>query len=168
MRRFHELIFDRYCENAGFFSPIQAYNYLFGYVHTLRFIIVADVVSGGSPTLTIPVYETGNAQQANVIKELLSLAPLAANASNIFSASVAATDAAYPPAKYLVPVVVLGGTDPKAHVRIWATGRAPYAVPQAPTPRTFGDELEQARAATMALKRPVDELVWLSPKDLLP
>lgn len=169
MRTFHELILDRQCESTGVYFPPDPWFVFLGQAHAIRFMIVADGVGGILPTLTVVLFESGNLSTGSAVKTLLSAVSLNADVDNIFAVAYGLEDAAYPPAKYMLPAVQLGGTDPKARVRIWATGRAPYSMPAVPPPpRTFRDEIERARLLSAAQDRPIEELASVSVGDLLP
>lgn len=128
MRIFHELVVDDYLTGnpgpANNLSSLQ-WSAVMGNIDVFRIFVVADRVSGTSPTLTVAFAELPSFQiQFNVdFATLLNAVPLVAGQANVFSAAVSATDPGMP-ASYALPIVYgIGGTSPSAHVKIWVTGR---------------------------------------------
>ena len=157
MRIFHELVADTHLEGGISFAPSRFSQVSrLARAHTIRFHVVADTVSGSFPTLTLLLLESPDAFiRVYDTKTLLDAVALSGTAVNQFTASLSAAD--LPISKYTVLAAFLGGTLSKAHVRIWATGRAPYRMPPEPTPpRTFGDELEHARREARSITNDVD------------
>ncbi len=127
MRIFHELVVDDYVTGGGAANSLTSFQWsaVMGNIDVFRVFVVADRVSGTSPTLTVVFAELPSFQvQFNVdFAVLLNAVPLVAGQANVFSASVASSDPGMP-ASYALPLVYgLGGTSPAAHVKIWVTGR---------------------------------------------
>jgi len=130
MRLFHELVFDRHIEGStglgGFLGPLH-WSPVMGNVETLRFMIIADEVSGSSLALNVAVGETPNLTELlTFLDHVLPNEPLTPGATNVFNVSLRLDDT---PASYAYFLYVSLNGDPepapmpRAHVRIWVTGR---------------------------------------------
>lgn len=129
MRLFNELIYDDVLAVSGaagfnfWFFPFP-WERICGGVDTLCFFIVADNVSGASPTLRIGLNEGPNSEDdQSEVKVLLDFVPLSATQNNVFQVTYSEADSVFPPSRDVFMVMGLGGTDPRVHLRIWATGR---------------------------------------------
>ncbi len=126
MRIFHELIVDDYMEDTAVHFTKSHWNATIGNFETMRLFIVADRVSGTSPALFISLDETpimDLSRLSGVTFAGLGTVPLVAGQTNTFTGAVSVSDPGMP-ASYALPIVyLLQGTSPKAHIRIWVTGR---------------------------------------------
>src|SRR5438552_17987 len=126
MRLFHELVYERFMEGADGFggspSKIQ-WDPVIGCVDTLRLMVVADRVSGTGVVLNVGVFErpelTGN--EFIPVSAPLPNVSLTAGQLNVFNATLSDPNIPFSYGAFLW--VSLNGTNPKAHVRIWVTGR---------------------------------------------
>lgn len=124
MRLFHELVFESFIEGAGTFTQPLHWGPVMGGIDTMRFMICADKVSGSSLMLQVVAGQQpflSNVSAPNpgtVLNQALTAGQL-----NLFSGSIRPTDADAPASYNYHLAVSLSGTNPKAHVRIWVTGR---------------------------------------------
>ena len=123
MRAFHELVFDERIEDAAFHAPPWPWGLLFGSVDTLKLVVAVDSVEGVSPTLSMILYDLPNLVQTEWVKVPFTDTPLLLTQNTLLTATYSAADALYPASNALHFVVWLGGASPKAHVRVWVTGR---------------------------------------------
>ena len=126
MRVFHELVVDDYIEGnsgvSGFRLSKFVWTSVLGHFDALRLIVVADRVSGGSPSLSISLFDSPDAERSATLAQDLG-STLVAGQTNVWSAAVSLSQGL--PASYASWFIYwLNGTgNPKAHVRIWVTGR---------------------------------------------
>jgi hypothetical protein len=120
MRKFHVLLLDDRIEgNAPLYSN-PLHNALLGSVESLRIYCTAENTSGTSPALTVQIEESGN--------QLYWRTKGFAEIDNVALSTTAQTVAVgrdrglVPSQGFLRLRVQLGGTAPKARVRIWVTG----------------------------------------------
>lgn len=132
MRLFHELMFEQYIEGStgfgGFSAPLH-WVPIMGIVDTLRYVLIADHVAGTSLQLQVI------ALQRPEMTELFDSAffPIFATGltqgqTAMLSASVTPSDPDAPALYHRDLLVSLNGDPdpaptPRAHVRIWVTGR---------------------------------------------
>lgn len=127
MRLFHELIFDRFIEGAtgfGGFGQAVHWEPVLGFVDTMRFMLLADHVSGTLPDLQVLILQ--RPELTDVFNS--SFIPLFAKTltpgqTDLLAGSVTPSDADAPGSYHYQLYVSLNGTDPKARIRIWVTGR---------------------------------------------
>jgi hypothetical protein len=127
MRLFHELIFDQFIEGAtGFGGLTQPLHWapILGAVDTMRFMLLADHVSGTLPDLQVLIL------QRPELTDLFTspLIPLFAKTltpgqTDLLTGSVTPSDSDAPGSYHYHVYVSLNGTAPRARIRIWVTGR---------------------------------------------
>jgi hypothetical protein len=125
MKIFHELVLDQYMEDtADFFLNRIYWSPVMGQVESLRFFGVADQVAGTGVNLAWSLYDYQDFSVSHDhLVALLPSVPLTAGQTKMFQAAIAPTDAGMPASYAYLLSCFLTGTAPKAHVRIWATGR---------------------------------------------
>lgn len=122
MRIFHELILDEVINDTDFHTCKAHWTMLSGVCETLRVMAVVDRVSGSSPTFYMGSMDTpDDTWKRNFCADIISVVPLTVGQSNVLRAT--AGTSATPPSYGFQLLVALGGGSPKAHVRIWLTGR---------------------------------------------
>lgn len=125
MRIFHELVVDDFIADT-FSHQIKSVSWeaVMGNFETLRFFVVANSVSGTSPTLTLQFFEEPDLTYIrNWSATPINGVALTAGQENLLTASISASDAAMPASYGYRLDYNLGGTSPTARVRIWVTGR---------------------------------------------
>lgn len=127
MRLFHELMFDRYLDGgtgfAGYTAPLH-WLPIMGVVDTLRFVLIADHVAGSDLQLQVIALQRPEMTELwdPAFNPIFS-AGLTAGQTAILTASVTQADLDSPATYHRDLLVALNGTDPKARIRIWVTGR---------------------------------------------
>jgi len=127
MRLFHELMMDTNLDGPTGANPIWSKFYwgpVLGQVEALRFMVLADRIAGTSLNLTLDLLDSPDGGvRVNLIKNLLSVVPIAGQA-NLYQGALSTSDtgsvALY---GYYFRCAFSGSTSPKAHVRVWVTGR---------------------------------------------
>lgn len=119
MRIFHELVFDEFIEGTGLLLTRRFWMPVTGAFETGKLFVVADFVSGSTVALSVQIDES---PELNVIQNTIGLAlsavALTPGQTNTFTAALST------PLSYGLQLLVwLTGTSPKAHVRMWLTGR---------------------------------------------
>jgi len=124
VKAFHELVFDGRIEDGALhWCAAWPWQLAFGSVDTLKFFVAADSVEGVGPTLTLGIFESGDALHNNFAALPINGAPLNLGAHTTLTGAYVPADAGSPGSHWLGLACLLGGTDPKAHIRIWVTGR---------------------------------------------
>lgn len=174
MRVFHELILDKMIEGVAFpntsWDMRAAWMIPLGYVERVAFMTVADIASGVTPSLAVNLYEnpSGRYSEFRFLKALNNGA-LSTTDTTVFKGQWSNGDGSYPPSKYLYVAAFLSGSNAKAHVRVWATGRGEQPLPAEPMPpRTLSEEVERARTWAEAPTNGREEVSVVSPKMWLP
>jgi hypothetical protein len=122
MRIFHVLLLDDRIEgNAPLYSS-PLHNALLGSVESLRIYCTSENTSGTSPLLTVQIEESGN-QVYWRTKAFLAEIDNVALSTTAPTVAVGRDRGLLPSQGFLRLRVQLGGTAPKARVRIWVTGR---------------------------------------------
>lgn len=136
MRLFHELVFEKYFDGStgfGGYSQRVAWGPVMGAVDAVRFMILVDGVSGTS--LSLQILAQGRPEQTDLYFADPYLifskdfgTGFVAGQSYIFSGSIPPSDPAAPSSYDCHLYVSFNGDvdpapTPRAHVRIWATGR---------------------------------------------
>jgi hypothetical protein len=122
-------VIDEFIDGNTGFVPIFAkthWHSLLGYLDTLRFIVIADHVVGADAALAVGVWETSDVtlfEHLNLIALPIDFESILPNQVNTFQGSMVPGDANMPPSCAYMLGCALSGTDPKAHVRVWITGR---------------------------------------------
>ena len=122
MRLFNLRVCNENIEGTGQVYTASELNALLASVEALSLFAVADTVSGSSPTLTVQIEESDDQvhwKSKGATAEINGVA-LSTAAKTI---AVGRDDGTIVSPGYLRLKVQLGGTSPKAHVRIWAAGR---------------------------------------------
>lgn len=123
MKIFHELVEEVFI-NGPTSLPIKVqWPPVLGNIDNLRFIIVADEISGSSLLFTVSLYESPDvtSARAHKVKDLVSGVAPVVGQTNVYQAMLSDADG---PISYSYNVgYTLTGTTPRAHVRIWVTGR---------------------------------------------
>lgn len=126
MQILHELVEDTFLNGAVTQVAKLQWIPVLGNFDNLRVIVIADQVSGSSLTLSVDLRETPTFKTAGVgsrqLKNLVNAAAPVAGQSNMYQASLSDADA-LPPTYGLAIRYTFGGTNPRAHIRIWVTGR---------------------------------------------
>jgi len=117
MRIFNELVTNDWIDDNTFRSIEFYWEPALGAIDTMRFFVVADKVTGASPSLNVSLYEGPDITKRNGMATLVS-STLTAGTANTFTASLLDTT----PGSYALSLGwwLTGGT---AHLRIWVTGR---------------------------------------------
>lgn len=124
MRVFHSLVFDENIESTTANYCDASWNAQLGLPDKLTIFALTDTVSGTSPNLTVQIEESPD--------QVHWLPKLGTTTAEIYTAALQTTtnttvvgrDAGtVPSAAFIRLRVQLGGTTPKAHVRVWVTGR---------------------------------------------
>jgi len=127
VRLFNFLLFDEVMEGTPPYYSAPRFNDLLGAVDQLAFLLIADQVSGTSPSYDFYLEESAdnvswtqkNGFAAGTIEDL-AMSLTAGTAS-----SVTFRDAGTKPSLAFVRIKIsLGGSDNRARLRIWVTGRA--------------------------------------------
>jgi len=125
MQLLNELVEDTFINGAATVIAKLQWIPVLGNLDNLRFIVVADQVSGTGLLLTVKLLETPTFRTSGphslLLKTLVSAAPVAGQ-SNFYQASLSDADL-LPPSHGLAIRYSLSGTTPAVHLRIWATGR---------------------------------------------
>jgi len=119
-----------YDENVEGILPLftdPSHNALLGSVEKLSIFAITDTVSGTSPTMTVQIEESGD-QVHWINKTGTAEINGAALSTTVLTTAVGRDTGATPSSGFLRLRVVLGGTSPKAHVRLWVTGRGEQPV----------------------------------------
>src|SRR5689334_8348090 len=123
MLLFHELVADDYVPPDGIARFAKRHwDPVLGNLEQLRIMVVADRVSGSGPLLSMNVFESPDLSDAvlNAFAFPFVNAPLTVGQANVLTASLTpSTVASY---SYTFSYV-LTGTTPRAHIRIWVSGR---------------------------------------------
>jgi len=110
---------------ALFTDPSQ--NALLGSVEKLTIYTITDTVSGTSPTLTVQIEESPD--QINWTNKSGTAEINGVALSTTQKTSTVGRDNGTVPASGFIRLrVSVGGTTPKAHIRIWVTGRGEQPV----------------------------------------
>jgi hypothetical protein len=127
MRLFHAQVYDENIEGTTALYTDPSNNGLFGSVEELSIFAVADTVSGTTPTLTVQIEES--ADQIHWVNKIPT-AEINAQALSLTVKTVVVgrDNGSVPSSGFLRLRVSLGGTTPKAHVRLWVTGRGEQPV----------------------------------------
>jgi len=123
MRAFHVLAYDGTIDGTTSVYIDAGLNDQLGTADQLRLAAVTDAVSGTSPTLTVQVEHSGD--NLNWLSRFgtpeINAVALSTTAPTTTLANAASSAL---PAAFVRLRIQLGGTSPRAHVRVWATGRA--------------------------------------------
>ena len=122
MRIFHALVFDTTIEGTTALYSDPQYNDPLGAADALSLFAVGDTASGTSPTLTAQMEESGDQVHWNAKAGTaeINAASLSTSANTI---AVGRDSGSTPSSGFVRLKVSLGGTSPKARIRLWATGR---------------------------------------------
>lgn len=127
MRLFHAQIYDENVEGTTALFTDPSHNGLLGSVEKLSIFAITDTVSGTSPTLLVQIEESGD--QVHWVNKIGSAEiPATAISTTALTTLVGRDQGTQPSQGFLRLRVVLGGTSPKAHVRLWVTGRGEQPV----------------------------------------
>jgi hypothetical protein len=122
MRVYHTLVFDENIEGTTALYSNPVHNDTLAVTEKVEIFAVADTASGTSPTLTAQIEESPDGihwQNKNTNAEINGVS-LSTTANTIAVGRDAGTNLGSGLCRLRV---ALGGTNPKGHVRIWATGR---------------------------------------------
>jgi hypothetical protein len=115
-------MYDENIEGTQALFTDPSHNALLGSVEKLSIFAVVDSVSGTSPTLTVQIEESGD-QVRWINKAGTAEINAAALSTTVITTAVGRDTGATPSNGFLRLRVSLGGTSPKAHVRLFVTGR---------------------------------------------
>jgi len=127
MRIFHIDLYDDNMEGTTALYTDPSHNALLGSVEKLSIFAITDTVSGTSPTLTVQIEESGD-QVHWVNKAGTPEINAVALSTSALTTAVGRDAGGTPSNGFLRLRVVLGGTSPKAHVRLFVTGRGEQPV----------------------------------------
>ena len=122
MRSYHALVFDEVIEGTTAVTSDPAYNAQLAMTEKIELFAVADTVSGTTPTLTVQINESPDGvhwRNKNTTAEINAVS-LSTSANTLSVGLDSGTNLGSGLNRLSV---TLGGTSPKAHIRIWATGR---------------------------------------------
>lgn len=124
MRIFHELIIDDFVEDTNLYWTKIHWAPVMGNFEDMRAVLIADRISGGAPTVTVTLYEDVALDLvANFGNVVLINGGLTAGQTTTLAGAVNSSSPSMP-AAYAYPIsYILGGTTPKARLRMWITGR---------------------------------------------
>lgn len=122
MRLFHAQLYDENLEGTTALYTDPSNNALLGSVEKLTLFTIADTVSGTTPTLTVQIEESPDQVNWSNKAGTAEINAVALSTSQK-TITVGRDNGSVPSAGFLRLRVVLGGTTPKAHIRIWVTGR---------------------------------------------
>ena len=123
MRVFHSLVFDENIESTTDQFIDASWNAQLGLPDKLTLFAVTDTVSGTSPTLAVQIQESPDQVHwlnKSTAAEIPSTTALSTSANTV---AVGRDPGTTPSAAFVRLRIALGGTNPKAHVRVWVTGR---------------------------------------------
>jgi len=128
MRVFHSLVFDENIEGTASVYTDASWNSQMGLPDKLTIFALTDTVSvtSGTANLTVQIDEGPDQVHWNpklgstTTAEIFTTATLSTAANSLYVGRDAGT---VPSAAFLRLRLALGGGAPKAHVRIWVTGR---------------------------------------------
>lgn len=126
MRQFNATIFEDFVVGATSSTPVYTaadLNKKLGWTDKLTIQVVADQVSGTSPTFSLQIEHSGDGR--NWLPKVLSAPEINAVALSSASSSVFVTSDAgnIPSLGFVRFKIFLGGTSPVAHVKVHVTGR---------------------------------------------
>ncbi len=125
MRSFHQLVFDDYVEGTTAAYTQPQLNELLAMTEMLEVVAVAAQASGTTPTLTIEVQASpDNRNWVTITPAVVSAASLSTSAQTI-AGGVSSADLR---SGFTRLQITLGGTSPKAQLRIHVTGRGEQIV----------------------------------------
>jgi len=133
MRIQHDLVFDEIVDGTTSVYTDPKWDDVLGYPDKLTLFVVTDGVSGTSPTILVQL-EEGPDQRNWMNKGGGPEIPATAISTTAATALAGYDTGAYPNPAYVRARIQLGGTSPRARVRLWVTGRGeqPRAVGQRP------------------------------------
>jgi hypothetical protein len=125
MKLFHFLIFDKNVEGTAPLESDPTYNTLLASGEKLKAFAITDTVSGSSPTLNIRLEESGDQIQwrNKAANGEIDALPLSTSAKTM---ATGYDDGSQPTNGFARLRIFLGGANPKAHVRVWVTGRGEH------------------------------------------
>ena len=127
MLSFHVLAYDATIDGTTSVYVDASFQNIFGLVDTLRLAAITDSVTGTSPTLTVQCRHSRDNQ--NWLNKSgtpeVNASSLNATGSTVILGAMASTP--LPPAFVRIRLQ-LGGTTPRARVRLFVTGRAERVV----------------------------------------
>jgi len=127
MRLFHAQIYDENIEGTTALYTDPTHNGLLGSVEKLSIFALTDTVTGTTPTLTVQIEESGD--QVHWTNKVATAEINGTTLSTtVVTTAVGRDGGNTPSAGFLRLRVSLGGTTPKAHVRLWVTGRGEQPV----------------------------------------
>jgi hypothetical protein len=127
MRLFHAQIYDENIEGTTALYTDPTHNGLLGSVEKLSIFAITDTVTGTAPTLTVQIEESGD--QVHWTNKIATAEINGTSLSTTAVTTAVGRDAGTTPSGgFLRLRVSLAGTTPKAHVRLWVTGRGEQAV----------------------------------------
>jgi hypothetical protein len=147
MRLFNALIFDETLEGAGDTYCSFAWSLLLARAEAMRFTAIADTVSGTATLTTILLAGVGDMSAFDELEFARPWDSAPLSSGTVLSGSFSPADLGYPPSRYVMVLMRLAGTTPKAHVRLWVCGRGPQLLEQMPASAvTFAAQYQAARA----------------------
>jgi hypothetical protein len=125
MRRFTTTVFEDFVVGATSTSPVYTatdFNKTLGSVDRLAFQVVADQVSGTTPTFTLQIEHSGDGRNwlSKAGTPEVNAQGLSTSAASVFIAYDAGTT---PSLGFIRFKIFLAGTSPVAHVKVHVTGR---------------------------------------------
>ncbi len=121
-RRFCELVYDDFIFGTTAVFTADRFNELLGSANRLAIQVVADKATGTSPTFSLLVFH--GADGRNFASILGAGAEIPATALNLTAVTLLNGAADYSSMlRYVRLRLTLGGTNPGAHVKVYATGR---------------------------------------------
>lgn len=122
MRVFHSLVFDENIEATTAQYIDASWNAQLGLPDKLTIFAIGDTASGTTPTLLVQIEESPD--QVHWLNKNATAEINGSNLSTTANTVLVGRDAGTTPSAAFIRLrIVLGGTTPKAHIRIWVTGR---------------------------------------------
>jgi len=121
MRDFHELVFDDQCGPSTFYLPAWPWLLLGGSVDSMKVVVSADSVLGADTIFNLAFLEGADLQFIDTTTFPLAGVPLSPSQNTVLSCAYTPADG--PPLHFAGVIFAIDGTDPRAHIRIWITGR---------------------------------------------
>ncbi len=123
MRTFHTLVFNETLESTATLFTESELDDVLASADELSIFAVTDTVSGTTPTLTVRIQEGPDQIQWSNKAATAEINAVALSPTAVTTA-VGRDSGAVPSNGFVRLSVSLGGTNPRAHVRIWVTGRS--------------------------------------------
>ncbi|APR86496.1 Hypothetical protein A7982_11848 [Minicystis rosea] len=122
MRRYMMTAMDEFVVSTTAVYTSQDHNQKLGSTDQLAIQVIADQISGTSPTLTLQIEHSADGRNwaSKAVTPEINVQALSSASTNVFYASDAG---ATPTLSFVRFKITLGGTSPVAHLKVNVTGR---------------------------------------------